>query len=236
MIGSVINASAVLIGGVVGAALGTRLPERLRTAMPMTFGAASMAMGVVLIVRVETIGVMVISLLLGAILGELIYLERGIGAVAEALNSLLARYLPKPKDLSNEAFLEKYVAITVLFCASGTGIFGAMQEGMTGDPSILIAKSSLDLLTAGIFATSLGFAVAAICIPQIIVLLGLTYGAIFIVPIMTTAMNHNFSAVGGALMLATGFRICGIKSFPVANMLPALLFAMPVTALWGYIF
>ncbi len=59
-----------------------------------------------------------------------------------------------------ESFIQNYVAIIVLFCASGTGIFGAMNEGMTGDPSILIAKSFLDFFTAMIFACSLGIAVS----------------------------------------------------------------------------
>lgn len=124
------------------------------------------------------------------------------------------------------------VALTVLFCASGTGIFDAIHEGMTGDPSILLAKSVLDFLTAAIFATTLGFAVAAICIPQLAVLLALATGATYLAPLTTPLMNDNFAAVGGVLMLATGFRICGIVKFPVGNMLPALVLAMPMPTIW----
>ncbi|KEA51340.1 membrane protein [Mangrovibacter sp. MFB070] len=238
MIGPLINGSAVFIGGVIGALLGTRLPERLRLSMPLIFGAASMCMGVILVLKVSHMPVMVLSVLVGAIIGELIYLEKGIGWLggkARGVASLIARSERGSAD-SQAAFLQSYVAIIVLFCASGTGIFGSMHEGMTGDASVLIAKSFLDFFTAAIFATTLGFAVAIVAVPQLIIQLLLAYGAIFILPMTTPAMQADFSAVGGVLMFVTGFRICGIKVFPVANMLPALIIAMPISSLWVHFF
>lgn len=142
----------------------------------------------------------------------------------------------KVSDEEHEKFLQSYVAIIVLFCASGTGIFGAMNEGMTGDTSVLIAKSFLDLFTAAIFATSLGFAVAIIAFPQLIIQLALAWSAVFILPLTNAQMQADFSAVGGVLMVATGLRICGIKLFPVANMLPSLVLAMPISAMWVSVF
>ena len=238
IIGPYINGSAVLIGGIAGAILSHRLPERVRTSMPLIFGVASMCMGVVLVVKVVNMPVMVLSVVLGALLGELVCLEQGIGKLGAQARGLTERLIrPKNHDLqSQDAFLQRYVAIIVLFCASGTGIFGAMHEGMTGDTSILIAKSFLDLFTAAIFATSLGVAVAMVAIPQLAIQLLLAYGAIYILPLTTPVMQADFSAVGGVLMLATGFRICGIKSFPVANMLPALLLAMPFSSVWVAVF
>lgn len=105
-----------------------------------------------------------------------------------------------------------------------------MNEGMTGDPSILIAKSFLDFFTAMIFACSLGIAVSVISIPLLIIQLTLAWAAALILPLTTPSMMADFSAVGGLLLLATGLRICGIKMFPVVNMLPALLLAMPLSA------
>ena len=128
------------------------------------------------------------------------------------------------------------MAIIVLFCASGTGIFGAIHEGMTGDPNILIAKSFLDFFTAIIFACSLGIAVSAICVPMLAIQLTLAACAALILPLTTPAMMADFSAVGGLLLLATGLRICGIKMFAVVNMLPALLLAMPLSAAWTAFF
>lgn len=237
IVGPYINGAAVLLGGVAGATMAQRMPERLRAAMPLTFGAASMAMAVILINRAAHMPVMVLAGIVGALIGELVYLERGIGKVGGFARSLVEKVVPaKAGGLSQDEFLEKFVAILVLFCASGTGIFGSMTEGMTGDATILIAKSFLDFFTAAIFATTLGYAVATIAVPQLLIQISLAFGAVLILPLTTPAMIADFSAVGGLLMLATGFRICGIKVFPVANMLPALLLAMPISALWSHFF
>lgn len=238
IIGPWINGSAVFIGGIAGALLSTRLPARIRTSMPLIFGAASMCMGVVLVVKVAHMPVMVLSVILGALLGELVYLEKGIGKLGSKAQGLVAKIVRSEpgSEEAQAAFLQNYVAIIVLFCASGTGIFGSMHEGMTGDTSVLIAKSFLDLFTSAIFATTLGFAVAIVAVPQLIIQLLLAWGAIFILPLTTPAMQADFSAVGGVLMFATGFRICGIKVFPVANMLPALVLAMPISSLWSSFF
>ena len=112
-------------------------------------------------------------------------------------------------------------------------IFGSMHEGMTGDPSILYIKTILDLFTSAIFATSLGYAVAVIAVPQLAIQLLLATFATLILPMTTPNMMADFSAVGGLIMLATGFRICGVKPFPVANMIPALILIMPISSLWA---
>ena len=236
LVGPYVNGAAVAVGGIAGAFLGTRLPERLRTAMPQTFGLASMALGVSMIVKVRHLPPVILALVVGAIIGELFYLEKYIGKIGTRTKSLVERVFPPRDGLSPEEFIEKFVAILVLFCASGTGIFGAMNEGMTGDPQILFVKSILDFFTSGIFATALGYAVATVCAPQLAIQLALAYAATSILPLTTPEMMGDFSAVGGLVMLATGFRICGVKAFPVANMLPALLLAMPFSYLWTSLF
>ncbi|MBF4211708.1 DUF554 family protein, partial [Pseudomonas donghuensis] len=79
-------------------------------------------------------------------------------------------------------------------------------------------------------------AVAAICVPMLVIQLALATCATLILPLTTPAMMADFTAVGGLLLLATGLRICGIKMFAVVNMLPALLLAMPLSALWTRFF
>ena len=235
-VGPYVNGAAVAIGGLSGAFLGTRLPERLRTAMPMTFGLASMGLGISMIVKLQHLPAVILALILGAIIGELVHLERMIGKLGTRAKGLVESIFPPREGLSHDEFIEKFVAILVLFCASGTGIFGAMKEGMTGDPQILFVKSILDLFTAGIFATALGYSVASVCIPQVVIQIALFFGAAYIMPMTTPAMIADFSAVGGLVMLATGFRICGVKPFPVANMLPGLFLAMPLSHLWASLF
>lgn len=232
IVGPFVNGAAVAIGGLGGAFLGTKLPERLRLQMPQTFGLASMALGVSMIVKLHQLPAVILALIVGAIIGELCYLEKGFGKAGSSAKGFIERVFPPAEGLTQDQFLEKFVAILVLFCASGTGIFGAMNEGMTGDPQILFVKSILDFFTAGIFATALGYSVASVCIPQVIIQLVLAFAATTIMPLTTPAMIGDFSAVGGCIMLATGFRICGVKPFPVGNMIPGLILAMPFSHLW----
>lgn len=235
MIGPVVNSAATLTGGVVGALFGNRLSERLRTELPLVFGIASMAMGVTLIVKVHSLPAVIISLLLGAVIGSVIALETKINHAAEKARIVIDKLTPSQKTstVSPDEFVEKFVAVLILFCASGTGIFGSMNEGITGDPSLLLSKSVLDLLTATIFASMLGLSVAAIAVPQFIIQMTLFFLGQFLLPLTTPDIVNNFSGCGGIIMLATGFRIAGIKSFPIANLLPALFIVMPISNFWA---
>ncbi|HWQ10106.1 MAG TPA: DUF554 domain-containing protein, partial [Holophaga sp.] len=210
-----------------------RISENLRVKMPLVFGVSSMGLGIAMIVKVKYLPAVILTLLLGTLIGELLHLEDAIMKLAGRTRGFIDK-IAKPSDtsLSHDEFLSKFVAILVLFCASGTGIFGAMNEGMTGDSSLLMVKSFLDLFTAAIFATALGFSVATLAVPQFIIQASLFLMATKLLPMTTPVMIADFSACGGLIMVATGFRIAGIKPFAVANMLPALFLAMPITALW----
>lgn len=135
---------------------------------------------------------------------------KGINTLVSQLQQLLSSK-GKKKASAHDSYIQSYVAIIVLFCASGTGVFGAMREGMTGDASILIAKAFLDFFTATIFACT-GIAVAAISVPMLLIQLTLAACAAIIMPLTTPMMLADFSAVGGMLLVATGLRICGIKN------------------------
>ena len=233
MIGPLVNGAAVIVGSVGGAFLGHKIPLALRQRMQLIFGCASMGLGIAMIGKVKVIPAVILALLLGSILGELIQFETHIEKLAGHVRGWIdKRVTPPASDLPQTDYMERFIAVLVLFCASGTGIFGAMNEGMTGDPSLLLAKAFLDFFTAAIFAINLGFPVAALAVPQFIIQAGLYVCASIILPLTTPTMIADFSAVGGLIMLATGFRICSIVPFPIANMLPALLLVMPISALW----
>jgi uncharacterized membrane protein YqgA involved in biofilm formation len=233
MIGPYINGVALLCGSVTGALLGPRLDKGLRANMPLVFGCASMGLGVAMIVKVKFLAPVILALVLGYLLGEIVKLETGVQKLAGHAKVIIEKITKPAEGLSQEEFLEKFVAIMVLFCFSGTGIYGSMSEGMTGDPTLLIVKAILDLFTAAIFAASLGYTVGVLVVPQLAFQALLYYGAALILPLTTPDMMADFSACGGLIMLATGFRICGIKQFPVGNMVPALFVVMPLSGLWA---
>ncbi len=145
----------------------------------------------------------------------------GIGLLME---KAMTKILPEqPRGIPHEEFLASLLTVIVLFCASGTGIYGSLDAGMSGDATILISKSILDFFTAAIFACNLGYIVSFIAIPQFLFFPLLFYLARFIVPITTPDMIADFKACGGFLMLATGFRMIQVKLFPVADMIPAMI-------------
>lgn len=237
MLGPLANSAAIVIGGVTGAALSRRLPRRVREALPLTCGIISAAIGTLLMNKANAVPAVALALLTGTLIGELLYLERGLELAIGWVQKRGEKTWPAEKGNPRiEGFVAKFVTVLVLFSASGMGVFGAIREGMTGSAEVLLAKAILDLFTAAIFATELGFAVAFIALPQALVQIALYFGATLITPLATPEMLADFSACGGIIMLATGLRICGIKFFPIVNMLPALVLIMPCSALWSRLF
>lgn len=237
MLGPLVNSAAVVIGGLAGPVLGRALPRRVREAMPLTCGLVSIGIGTALMNKVHALPAVALAMLLGALIGELLRLERGLEVAIGWAQQRVEKAWPGERgNPRTENFVAKYVTVLVLFSASGMGIFGAMREGMTGEATILIAKAMLDLFTAAIFAAELGLSVAFIALPQILVQGLLYYSATFLLPLVDPDMLADFSACGGIIMLATGLRICGIKIFPIVNMLPALVLIMPCSTLWHRFF
>ena len=184
-----------------------------------------MTIGISSIVLMQNMPAVVLSIILGTILGLTLHLGDRIGQAGVKLAGLF----PNKGESGDNSLL---VTAIVLFCTSGTGIYGAIVSGMSGDHSILIAKSILDFFTAMIFACTLGYAVAAIGIPQTVIFLLLFFCAKLIYPLTTPAMVNDFKACGGMIMLATGFRITKIRDFPIADMIPAMILIWPVSWMW----
>lgn len=231
-IGVLVNAACVLVGGVIGGAVGSRVPERIKKSMTMGFGVAAAALGVTLIMKYHSIPVAVLAFVIGTIIGEFINIEDKISRLC----TLVQKKLMKGKGGMQEEHMTKFLAVLALFCFSGTGIFGAMNEGMTGDSTVMITKGILDFFTAIIFASTLGYMVAFIAFPQCAVFCGLFFCASFIIPLTTPEMLGDFSAVGGITAVAVGLRIAEIKQFKVLNMLPSFVIIFPLSALWTWIF
>ncbi len=222
----------MILGSLIGAMIGPKLNKNLRQQIPQVFGCAALGIGVVMVLKVHAFAPVVLALILGAAFGITVRLEERIQRVSGYSRKLVEKIARPATGIGQEEFLDKFVALVVLFCVSGMGVYGALTEGMTGDVSLLVIKAILDFFTALIFASNLGYAVCLLAIPQFAVQALLYYGAAQIVPLTTAEMMADFSACGGLIMLATGFRICGIKPFPVADMIPALLLVLPVSWAW----
>jgi len=232
-VGVLCNVAAVAVGGLLGTSLGKALSAELREKLNLVFGISSMGIGVVSITQMKHMPAVVLALILGTIFGTLIHLNTLFTRGGLAMQRGISRVMSgAAKTAGNESLL---VTAIVLFCVSGTGIYGSIVEGMEGDHSILLAKSILDLFTAMIFACNLGPVTSCIALPQAAVFLALFFGAKQLFPLTTPDMVADFKACGGLIMLATGFRIAGIREFPIADMIPAMLLVWPLSALWSMI-
>lgn len=202
----------------------------------MVFGACSMTMGIFSIAPMKNMSAVIFSVIIGTGIGLAFHLGDKINRAAKWMQNLIVKLFPRLNSSNSEMsaadFDATLVTVIVLFCASGTGIYGALSEGMSGDTSILISKSILDFFTAAIFAANLGYVVSLISVPQFVIfgLLFMFAGLIF--PLTTPTMILDFKAVGGVLMLATGFRMVKLLMFPTADMIPAMIVALPLSWVW----
>ena len=223
-IGVICNVLAVALGGVIGAAGGKKLSDELKQKLNLIFGICSMGIGISSIILMQNMPAVILALILGTMIGVVTHLGKHI----DQCGRKLARLIPEQGSMDNALL----VTAIVLFCASGTGIYGSLVSGMSGDHSILLAKSILDLFTAMIFACSLGMITGLVAIPQAVIFLLLFFCAKLIFPLTTPVMVSDFKACGGLIMLATGFRIARIKDFPIADMIPAMILVWPISYAW----
>lgn len=232
-IGVIINTVAIFLGGIAGALLGDKLPEKYKEQLNLIFGLCSMGMGISSIVLMKYMPAVVFALIIGTIVGLVFKLGDKVYELCSKLQKVMIRIVPKKEtNMSETEFLATLITVIVLFCSSGMGIYGSLSEGMTGDSSLLITKSILDFFTAAIFACNLGYIVSLIAVPQFVIFTTLFLSASFIVPLTTPDMIADFKACGGFLMVAVGFRILKLKMFPVVDMIPAMILVMPFSWFW----
>ena len=230
-IGVMANVAAVLIGTLIGGGLRRMLPQRLAEELPKVFGVCSFTIGVVSVIGVQTLPMVIMAVILGFAIGELTNLSRHIsGAFSGALEKLPFRI-----SGDREEYMETYLLVVLMFAMSGTGLFGALTEGMSGDASVLLSKSVLDFFTAVLFGAVLGFAQVLVCPPQAAILTLCFLLAKAILPLVTPVMIADFKACGGLLTMVTGLSVSKILKVRAINLAPALVLVMPLVGLYGWL-
>jgi len=227
-LGTLINTAAVLVGGVVGLFLKKGLNQKLMDSIMKAIGVAVMFVGISGALTgllkigengaIETSGtmLMIISLILGTFIGELLKIEDRLEAVGEKLKKAV-----KSKDGGN--FVEGFVTTTLIFCVGAMAIVGALEDGLTGNFSMLAAKSVLDGIMAIIVASTMGVGVLFSAIPVFLYQGAITLLAEFISPVLSDQLILNLSYIGSALIFGIGINQVFGKKIKTGNMLPALL-------------
>lgn len=236
--GTLINVVAVLIGGGLGMLLGTRLPERVRETIMHCLGLVVLAMGISLSLESQNVLIVLGSLLLGGILGEILRIEdrvNGLGrwferitSPRETVGSREASENDPPKkanwsDVSQ--FSRAFLSASLLFCVGPMAILGSIQDGLNSDFSLLAIKSVLDGFASLAFASTLGPGVLFAALAVFVYQGALTLGAGWASAVLSDPMIAEMTATGGVLMLGLGLGLLELKRIRVGNLLPALLIA-----------
>ncbi len=215
MTGTIINVVTVLIGSTIGVLLKSKLPKNITETVFQALGLFTLALGFIMAMKANDFLVIVFSLVIGAIIGELINLEKRTEHLASKMKQKI-----KIKD---EKFTEGLLTAFLLFCMGSMTILGAFDEGMKGDTTLLITKSVMDGFAAMALASAFGIGVGFSVIPLLIYQGGLTLFASFLGDFFSPAMINELTAVGGILLIGLGINILEIKKIKIFNILPALL-------------
>lgn len=237
-IGTIVNCGAVILGAVLGilikGGLAKRFEETILSAVGLAvifIGLGGALSGFLTIVdgalATQYTMLMVLSLVLGAVVGETLDIE-------ERLNRLGAWIQEKvPAKYAGNTFVEGFVTASMLFCVGAMAIVGSLEDGLNGDPSILFAKSVLDGISALLFAASLGIGVAASAAPLLIYQGAITLLAQVLRPLLTETLILQLSCIGSILIFSIGVNMIFGKKLKVGNLLPAIFFPILFALLKG---
>jgi uncharacterized membrane protein YqgA involved in biofilm formation len=221
--GTLLNAATVLIGGVVGTAVGDRLPERLRENVVRGVGLFVIAMGVKFAIDTSNLLFMLGAILLGGIVGSLVGVDALLNRLGETLQRRFARG-------GTSTVAEAFVTAAIVFCVGPLTFLGSIQNGLAGDPTLLAVKSVLDGFTAIALAATLGWGVL-LTVPLILLYQGgLAIGASLFAGVLSDLQLREMSAVGGLLLVGVGLKLLSIRDVKVADFLPAIIVSPLVVA------
>jgi len=254
VLGTLVNVGTVLAGGVIGTFVGTRFPAGLRRTLMQAIGLATLAIGIQGILATSSILLLLASLVLGSILGEVLRIHDGLDRIGELAQSWVSRLggrhhpeaeglRPQPNPLLEgeggshlapnsrpPTPAQGFVTASLIFCVGPMTILGSFEEGLTGTFQTLALKATLDGFMASILASTLGWGVLLSAGTVLLYQGALTLGAGLLRGLLTGAMITEMSAVGGLLIMGIGLNILELSRIRVANMLPALAMAPTLMA------
>ncbi len=218
--GTLVNALGILAGTAAGLLLGKLIPERLSDSITKGIALCVLYIGVSGTLVCKQPLVMILSMVLGVIVGELLRLDDRLNA----LGSAIERRLSRDASGSKGRIAEGFITATLLYCVGAMAIVGSLEAGLTGSHATIYAKTILDSVSSVIYASTMGFGVALSAIPVLLYQGGITLCASRLAPFLTDAVIDEMKAVGSLLIVAMSFNMLGLTKFKVMNYLPAMFF------------
>ena len=230
--GTIVNAAAILAGAGAGLILRQGLPDKWQETIMHAIGLSVTVIGIQMALKTNNIIIVIISLVAGAIIGELLDIDKALNRFGTWVGGKLSN--DKEKGSAAAIIGQGFVATSLIYCVGAMAIVGSIQEGLTGDASTLFAKSILDGITAIIFAANMGVGVALSAVSVALYQGSLTLLAGSMEAIMTPLLLAELTATGGILIIAIGLNMLKLVKIRIANMLPAIIAAGIVTELFAF--
>lgn len=221
--GTVVNIVMILAGVLIGRIAGRYLSEHIRKTLMAGLGLAVILIGLKLALQSQQLMVVIGSLIIGGLIGELIGIEKRLDNFGLRLQKRFA---------GRGTIAEGFVTASLLYCVGAMAIMGALQDGMGVKPTILYSKAVLDGVASVALTSTLGIGVAFSVIPLAIYQGGITLAAGLAKVILTEPVITEMNAVGGLLIVAIAIDLLGLKRLPVGNLLPAVFVC--VGLLWSF--
>lgn len=233
-LGTIINVTAIVAGGVMGLLFGKKLTERYQSNLMMASALCVLFIGVSgcmeQMLKLTENGLsssgsmmMIACFAVGALLGEWIDLDTKMERFGEWLKE-------KTKSDGDNAFVDAFVTASLTVCIGAMAVVGSIRDGIYGDYSILTAKAVLDMIIVAIMTASMGKGCIFSAIPVGVFQGAMTLLAKVIEPFLTDEGLVDMSLTGSVLIFCVGVNLIWGKKIKVANLLPAIFLA----AVWPY--
>lgn len=229
-LGTIINTGAIVAGGLAGILFGRFLKENVQDTLSKCCGVSTLMIGIagalekMLTLENGAISsggsmLLVLCLTVGRVIGELLNLEGAFECFGRWLKE-------KTGNAKDKGFVNAFVTASLTVCIGAMAIVGSIQDGLTGDYSVLATKAVLDFIIIMVMSCSLGPGAAFSAIPVAILQGSVTALAGLVRPVMTEAALNNLSLVGSVLIFCVGINLLWGKKIRVANLLPAIVLAV----------
>ncbi len=228
--GTIINCAAIVAGGLLGLLFGRLMKQNIQDALMKACGVCILFIGIagaleeMLYVKDGAITsggsmLIIVCLALGTLIGEAVGIERGFERFGQWLKI-------KTGNAKDRAFVNGFVTASLTVCIGAMAIVGSLEDGLTGDYSILAVKAALDFIIILVMTCGMGKGCMFSAIPVAILQGGITLLAGLVKPVMTELALSNLSLIGSILIFCVGVNLVWSKKLPVANMLPAVVLAV----------
>lgn len=226
MLGTIVNSVAIVLGGAIGMLLKKGLPKKIADTLMIGLGLCTLYIGISGCLAGENTLVLIVSMVIGTIIGEAVDLDDKINRLGQFLER---KFGGKKSDVPvtvsqgrKVSLAEGFVTSSLLFCVGAMAIVGSLQSGLTGNHETLYAKSVLDFVAAIIFASTLGAGVMLSASLLFIYQGSITLLAQFIEPFLTEAVIAEMNCVGNVIIIGLAMNMLGISKFKVMNFVPAI--------------